>query len=474
MPPSVATQLVRLALDEGLDLFHDRRQAAYASIEADDHTETWPLRSQQTRSWLARLYYLNTDNAPGSEALAAALNVLEGRARYDGSEEEVHVRLAPYHDQIFLDLGDAAWRAVAITGDGWEVVAEPPVRFRRPRGYAPLPEPAHGGTLDELRGLLNLDEKGFVLYAGCLVQALRPTGPYPVVTLTGVQGSAKTSAARVFRQVVDPNVVPLRSVYREARDVAITATHSWCVPLDNVGALPPWFSDVLCRLSTGGGFATRRLYTDQDEELFDAQRPVVLTSIEDVVTAPDLLDRAVVLHLDEIPAVRRRREDDVERALALAHPRILGALLDATATGLRRIGEVRLPLLPRMADFCSWITACEPALPWPEGTFMRAYERNQAQANQLALDAAAIGAPLMAVLDERGEYTGTAGGLLELLEARATEGQRRSRSWPRTPRGLSGRLRRLKPNLSAVGIRVEEPDPHDKARTWRLARTGTQ
>ena len=36
--------------------------------------------------------------------------------------------------------------------------------------------------------------------------------------------------------------------------------------------LPAWIPDALCRLATGGGFAVRQLYTDQDEVLFEAPR----------------------------------------------------------------------------------------------------------------------------------------------------------------------------------------------------------
>jgi hypothetical protein len=32
----------------------------------------------------------------------------------------------------------------------------------------------------------------------------------------------------------------------------------------------------LCRLATGGGFSTRKLYTDDEEQLFNAQRPSIL------------------------------------------------------------------------------------------------------------------------------------------------------------------------------------------------------
>jgi hypothetical protein len=41
--------------------------------------------------------------------------------------------------------------------------------------------------------------------------------------------------------------------------------------------------------------------------LFDAARPVILNGIEDIVTRPDLADRAVFLTLEAIPEGRRRR-----------------------------------------------------------------------------------------------------------------------------------------------------------------------
>ena len=53
-------------------------------------------------------------------------------------------------------------------------------------------------------------------------------------------------------------------------------------------------------------FSTRRLFTDQDEILLTAARPVILNGIEDVITRPDLADRAILLMLAPI-AERQRR-----------------------------------------------------------------------------------------------------------------------------------------------------------------------
>jgi hypothetical protein len=51
-----------------------------------------------------------------------------------------------------------------------------------------------------------------------------------------------------------------------------------------LSGLSPWLSDALRRLTTGGSFAVRRLYTDDEEALFQAARPVLLNGIEDVIS----------------------------------------------------------------------------------------------------------------------------------------------------------------------------------------------
>src|SRR5258708_6416287 len=113
----------------------------------------------------------------------------------------------------------------------------------------------------------------------------------------------------------------------------IAARNAWLVAYDNLSYLPQWLSDALCRLSTRGGFGTRKLYTDDEEELFTAQRPTLLTSIEDVVTAGDALDRAVAFPLEQVPEERRRTEEELDAEFDSALPCILGALLDAVAAG---------------------------------------------------------------------------------------------------------------------------------------------
>ena len=274
-----------------------------------------------------------------------------------------------------------------------------------------------------------------------------------MIVLSGEQGSAKSTFSAILRALLDPNTAPLRALPREDRDLFIAASNGHVLAFDNVSGLPAWISDTLCRLATGGGFAVRQLYTDQDEVLFDAARPVILNGIEDIVTRPDLADRAVFLTLEPIPEERRRPEAELWAAFEAERPRILGVLLDAVVEGLKRLPETRLEKLPRMADFALWATACETAL-WPAGTFWSAYCGNRDEAVEGVIDADPIAAAVRAVMATRTEWTGTASDLLGALAEVAGERVAKSKTWPDSPRALAGRLRRAATFLRKIGIEI--------------------
>jgi len=455
---------ILIELSEEAELFHTPDGTAYADLMIGGHRETWAIKTRVFRQWLARRFYRVTGGAPNSEALQSALNIIEAIARFDGPECTVHVRVGGLDDKLYLDLADGQWRAVEIDSSAWRIVADPPVRFRRCVGMRPLPVPQRGGRIDDLRPFLNVSsEADFVLAVAWVLAALRDRGPYPVLALSGEQGSAKTFRAAVLRSLVDPNTAPLRSLPRDDRDLFIAATNGHVVAFDNVSSLLAWLSDTLCRLSTGGGFATRQLYTDQDEVLFDATRPIILTAIEDVVIRGDLADRSIFLELRPIPEDRRRSEKELWTTFEVVRPGILGALLDAVAYGLRMLPSTSLSRLPRMADFALWATACEGAL-WPAGTFERAYTGNRDEAAADVIDADLVATAIRTFIATSGEWTGTATELLAVLAGKVGE-KAKAKTWPASPRALSGRLRRAAANLRRIGINVTFDRGHGRKRS---------
>src|SRR5262249_30230503 len=157
--------------------------------------------------------------------------------------------------------------AIEIDRDGWRIIADPPVRFRRASGMKPLPIPIKNGSVQDLKPFLNIGAAGFELVAFWLLAALRDRGPYPILVVSGEQGSAKSTFTTILRSLVDPNTAPLRALPREDRDLFIAANNGHLLAFDNISGMPVWISDTLCRLASGGGFAVRQLYTDQDEVL---------------------------------------------------------------------------------------------------------------------------------------------------------------------------------------------------------------
>jgi len=450
--PKQADVLINLA--QSAELFHTPSGDGYADIAINDHRETWLIRSKGFRRWLTRRFFEETGGAPNSDALQSALNVIEARAHFDAPEREVHIRVGGLDGRLYLDLTDDQWRAVEIDATGWRIIGEPPVRFRRTSGMKPISPPVEGGKIDALRAFLNVkDDADFVLVVAWALAALRNCGPYPVLALSGEQGSAKSTFSTVLRALVDPNTSPLRALPHSDRDLFIAANNGHVLAFDNVSGLPSWISDTLCRLATGGGFSVRQLFTDQDEVLFEATRPVILNGIEDVVTRPDLADRAVLLTLEPIPEEKRRPEAEFWVAFDAERPRILGALLDAVAAGLKHLPEIRLDKLPRMADFALWATACETSL-WPAGTFRSAYGGNLDQAVEGVIDADPVASAVRALIAPRAEWAGTASELLSELSAMAGERLSNSKGWPDSPRALSGRLRRAATFLRKGGIDI--------------------
>jgi hypothetical protein len=441
---------------EAVELFHDPSGDAYATVPLGDHRETHPLRSKAFRQWLARRFHERTGKTPNAQALVDATNVLAGKALFDGPERAVFTRLAELNGVIYLDLCDERWRVVAIDATGWRVADEVPVRFRRTRGMLPLPIPASGGDLRRLRSFVNVGSDGdWVLLVSWLVGAFRSNGPYPVLVLHGEQGSAKSSATRALRSSVDPNAAPIRTAPRDERDLMISARNGWCLAFDNLSHLSVALSDGLCRLSTGGGFATRELYADLDETILDAQRPIILNGIEEIATRGDLLDRAIILYLPSIPEERRQPESTLWTDYEAARPALLGALLDAVSTAVRNEPSTHLDRLPRMADFARWVMAAEPALPWESGAFLTAYRANREAANDLTLDSSLVSQAVRDFArDLAAAWIGTASDLLKALTEHIDEATTRQKGWPANGRSLSNALRRLAPNLRAAGVMI--------------------
>ena len=462
--PSQATRLVNLA------------RRSYRTVLGDDgKCYAVPLTGPQTaltlrgenglRTRLARAYFDEAKSAAGASAIADALTVLEGQA-VDTDPEPVALRVARHADSLVLDLGTPDGRAVVIHPDRWEIVDASPILFRRTRLTSPMPTPTRTGTgetggLERLKAMLNVSESGFRLMVAWLVAGLFPGIPHPILSLSGEQGTAKSTTGRILVSLIDPSPAPLRAAPKDAAAWEVQAAASWTVMLDNVSSIPAWFSDTLCKGVTGEASVNRSLYTNDDVNVMQIQRVIGMTTIDAGAMKGDLAERLMVVELDPIPASARKTDDEVKAAFDAAAPVVLGAILDLTATVLATLPNVDIKELPRLADFAKILAALDQANGW---TTFRDFTDLAHDITEAVIEADPFADAVRAMISQHKNWTGTAARLLELLPPDGMP-----KTWPRNPRSVSGHLRRVAPALRKHGVGIEFTRTADQNRTRVIA-----
>ena len=126
-----------------------------------------------------------------------------------------------------------------------------------------------------------------------------------------------------------------------------------------------------------------------------------------------------------------------------------------------------------MADFALWATACEAAL-WEEGKFWSAYCGNRDEPVESVIEADSIAFAVRAMLKTLAEWKGTATELLGEVGKVVSEAETKSKTWPKSARGLSGRLRRAATFLRKTGIEIHFQRETEGIRTRIITITNTR
>ncbi len=421
----------------------------FTHIETNRGSEMMSVRDPRFRSALRRMVQKETGKPPSQATLAASIESLETCAS-QGPVAEVHVRVAVAGGRIYLDLADDHGRVVEVGPGGWNVIDIAPVHFIRSPSMRPLPIPESGGSIDDLRSMVNVvDESDFVLIVASLLDALRNEGAHPVLVINGGEGAAKTTLAELLQKLIDPSWEPLKGLPQTERQ--LLASDRYLRVYDNVSSISPKLSDALCRMSTG-----------------TPAHKVIINGIGELVMRPDLSDRSILVNLAPVADRQRRSHQEIWATFERLRPKILGVLIDAVAHGLRALPTTQLDEMPRMADFAIWATACEGAL-WPKGTFMSAYMENRDEAVESHIETDVVAIAVRLLMAKRPTWTGTAtelDGMLRVL----TGNLENAKSWPAEPRILSTRLRSLAPSLCKLGIMVTfDKIGHDRKRVITLS-----
>jgi len=451
---------------EGIELWHDDADKAYATFLVGRHRENAPIRSPRFRYWLTLQYLDDHEAAPGKNAMDECLNAVEARAIAQGKRYTAFIRVAEHDGRVFLDLCNGQWQAIECSKNGWAVVDDVPVKFVRRDGMLPLPIPERVteqlSGIEELRSFFgNLSQAHFALVVAWLVSCLRDTGVYPVLMIHGESGSGKSLLTRLLMDLIDPRAEKALSIPKDDRALIVFAKQTFLLGYENISHIPAWFSDALCRTASGDSFAAVKLYTDDELAIHRAKRPVVLNGIPRLAEREDLASRTFAVKLP--PFIDGRLpEDDVLDRWHAAKPRILGGLLDGVCSALRNVDGITLPEQPRLIGALKWATAAEPNFGFDDGEIFKAYQESAKETVEAAFEADVVAIVVTSFVrnSRTKSWEGTSLQLSEAINAHATDTQRKMKSWPASPAALTNRIDRAAPLLRSQGVHVERRRSH--------------
>lgn len=454
---SLSDQLVEFVKDRAT-LFRDPDNIPFANFPVGAHRETWRLESQGFREWLGAEFYRETKLIPKETPLKDACIALAGIAKYDGMEHDVSVRVAKTAAGYAVDLVDDGWRSVLVNGGSWYLSDAQDVMFRRATTMRALPIPlAPGmGNVDLLWDCVNCRPADRNMLLAWMLECWRSDTPFAVLELVAEQGSGKSKAQHYLRELIDPNQVNLRGRPKAVEDVYIGAANSWLTSFENLSHLSEDMQDALCVLATGGGFASRKLFTNEEESAIAVRRPVVMNGISVLATRQDLVDRLVHVEIESLTPDQRKTEADLDALFNANRAAIFTGLLDLFAAALAKLPGITLTKFPRMADFAQLGAAVYAArgVTNPAETFMRDYEGMRADAIHRTLDGSPLAAAINAFLEESPDgkdFSNVKAAMVALSEYRDIGA---GDAWPRTARGFGDAIRRLSPALRTIGINI--------------------
>jgi len=462
---NVTTRMVEMTRRRA-KLFNDGN-SGYVAARVKDHRECHPIRSTGFRNWLTTEIYATEGKIPSGTTISDASNTIEGLALAEGKCTKPAIRVAGTLDEIFIDLGDAEWRCVKVTSEGWSVMAHPKdVFFIRPADFGELPEPQRGKDLELLERFLNLPEQSLRLCQAYLLMVCQPQGPYPQLVSCGEPGATKSSLQKVVKALTDPTRRPANSpapvslARRPTRsgDLFVVGANSHLVTADNLSSISDELSDEFCCLATGDSWKTRKYYTNFGEASIDVCRPALLNGISNPIRRSDHGERSILLETYKPKKVID--EEDYWKAFEEEWPFLLGALYDALAVAMKFRYAVALRYPPRMVGFVRLGTAAAQGLKW-DVNFLEIYQENQRSIMADITDGEPILAQIVDFARQQREWRGSPSELLREIKQAAglVEFTTDKRGWPESGKAMAEVLKRNRSVLKQEGI------------TWDLAPT---
>lgn len=490
-------ELMKLA-NENVDvLFKDQHNEGFARINVnEDHFEIIPISSSKFSRLIAKILYDKCGQIVNKETINNVVYTLQAKAEFGDQKFPLSLRIAEYNRDFYYDLTNETHQCVKISKQQkegiWEVLDKTPVplfrRYNQVSQEVTLTGNSHSHKsydttdisskfstlnpidvfLSRLTNMNKNDRESRLLIKAALISYFIPNIPHIIIILHGSAGSAKSTFQYMLKNIVDPAKPSLLSLHENLNEFIQQLAHNYLATFDNIKYVPRWLSDEVCKAVTGVGQTKRSLYTDDEDKIYEYKHCLIFNGINIAFTEPDVLDRSIIINLDEIDEKNRITEKEILDQFNDLRPDILKFIFDTLAKAIvlkDKVMNGKLKTrLPRMADFAIWGETISQVLGYEEGEFLQAYYNNIGFQNTEVIDSNPIAFAIKRFVEDiRRSSTDDkifAGSSLDLLNklnevAYQEKINTLQKDWPKDVKWLVRRIRIVKSNLQkALKIRI--------------------
>ena len=481
-------QLFGVAI-ELCQVFKDQNGEPFASTVIDGKEIHMSMESKSFKDWLSMVAHDN-NISPTKSVVADALAILRAEALFKSDF------ISDVHNRIGLDPNKNIWiyagsfnepHYLKIAPDGTiDSAIKAPIKFAPSKNTRAFPNIKIGnsdynnlGNIMLLKQHLNVTDDGFILMVIFIIQCYFPDRDYVILQLLGEQGSGKSKTNSTLRKLVDPSDKEKTSPPRKTDDLIVSAINGHLLDFDNLSKLPNFLADDFCRLSTGGTLAKRTLYSDRDETVLKARRPIIINGISQPSIRPDLMQRSVVLNLPPLDKSNRIHPRALENSFKTNYEIIFGCLMNLTAQVYALINtkewkkKINSMQFERMAEYHELGLAVEQIMDWPEETFNQAFTKNILEGYKSVIDSEPIAITIFKFIDAR--YVDG----ITSMEKSATDWQYAFNQFldndkalknilPKSPEAIGHSFNRIKPTLKEFGVRLTKRELHNN-NVWNIS-----
>jgi hypothetical protein len=192
----------------------DQNENGGVSLPENGYSVHYHIQSGTFRDWFLQRFFHVYQSSPSESALKEAIATLNARSRFGSTQRVISYHRAGLHDgKVYIHLAGEDGQQIEISAEGWRITHNSAVKLIRSTQMKPLPIPQRGGSVNALKKCLRLDsEASLYLLVGFLLQSLYPVGPFPLLAVTGEQGSGKTSLCRIISELIDPSASAIRAL----------------------------------------------------------------------------------------------------------------------------------------------------------------------------------------------------------------------------------------------------------------------